>query len=197
MNNYLTELGSKGVGRAVNSVQKEAVRYTHDILVRAARERLDLYMLCSCLGDHLRDTKYKEFTGQTFSELLRDVLAAGGNVSILLWAKVSEKTISKSIMALLEESEQNDEWGTLDIRVSNSDSGSNEITHFMLAKDAENTKWYLRVEAPHNRFFDGEGDVCGSEVPAAIFMQDSGARLYGEKLLEMFNSVFEAVPVDA
>jgi len=200
MSKYLTPLGAKGVGRAVNSEQAEAIRYTHDILVRAAEERLDLYMLCSCLGDHLRDKGYAEATGRTFFELLRDVLAAGGNVYILLWAKMSERAISPRIMKLLEESERNPEWGVLDIRISNSDGGNGQITHFMLAKDREGSKWYLRVEAPHERFFDEDRrDVggCGGDVPAAIFLQDEGAREYGQKLLEMFNPVFEAVPVGA
>jgi len=193
MSRYLTKLGREGSGIAVNSKPGDAFRYKHDILLRAADEGLDVYMLCSCLNRALREHEYFKATQRSFAEDVREVLVARHDVSILVWDEVKDGLVATSLLDLAREATSRRMWGKLDIRFSGTTEESENLSHFTIAKSRDDQRWLLRVEEPHKRYFDGP-EACDAEVPAAIFFDSEDAKRYGEPLLKVFHEMFDAVP---
>ena len=186
---YLTRAGRDGISQEVSQAATSAILFQHDVLKRAVKERLDLYVLRGSAGEGPLKAVWGQSTGTTFAEQIRDVLRAGRNVSMLIW--LTEPTLSPDLTALMREAENNVGWGRLDIRISGTESGSDRLMHFLVAKSRDDERWIVRVESPHPTISRIE-DVESFEVPAALFFGGPEAERTGRELLSAFSKLFSA-----
>jgi len=195
MSIYLTKLGMEGTGQAVNRKPDDALKYTHDLLKRAAVDRMDVYMLCGCLGSDLRERRYLDVTGQTFSESVKEVLEVDRNVFILVWDDIKPTQIAPGLLALTAIDEKGK--GKLKIRVSGTNKDADKVAHFIVAKkrgvaESEVSAWLVRLEEPHLCSFEHAED--DQSVPAGIMFKTPAARDDGKTCLATFCRLFDAIP---
>lgn len=192
MNKYLTDLAKEGRGQDVSRTLERGVKYVHDIFQAAADERLDIWMLCGSLRERLRDDYYRQITKKSFTDSVRGVLAAGGNVSIFLWNDPTRQgVVSPSLWALIDEAATAPSgWGVLEILASGRSEGGEEIPHFVLAKDRDSRTWILRLEQPHAPL--GEQAMLNDrlpQIPAAIFFRTEDAKRQGSMMLKVYEKL--------
>lgn len=188
---YLTELGKQGRGRTVNRHRPEAMRFIHDVLLHAASNGLDVYMLCSSLRASVRDEGFREFTGVFFVDCIRDVIVKGADFKILVWNKPIPGLISPKIQEFIESGDASACKGKLEIRVAGTDKNADDVCHFIVATDE--TRWFVRVEEPHPISpLSDPFEVDSSSIPAAILLDVDDAKVEGAKLLGAFKRLWSA-----
>ena len=194
MDYYTTQLGRDGRGRGVNRTPESAIKYTHDIFRRAAQEKLDVYMVCGSLCGELRDEIYTHFVRHSFADSVRETLEAGCNVAIFVWGDPAKDGISNSFQRLLRDTlEHKGSWGSLQVRASGTRDGGDDATHFIVAKSKSESRWIVRVEQPHPRFSNEQLLSLKFEVPAVLLFDSDEARPQGERLMTIFNELYDAV----
>lgn len=175
-----------------NETPAEAMNYIHDILNHAAEESLDVSMMVGSLRAEVRDRFYRETTGVSFAESVRDVLRSGGDVRILIWNQLCPGLLSPEMIDLLSEVASTSYGGKLSVRISGTNERAGEIPHFLIAKRRDNERWFVRIEVPHPPHAMTQ-PMSGSEPPIpAVILRAKSARAEGEQLLRVFNSFFDA-----
>ena len=184
--NYKTELGSDGHGRGAYRTSDGAMKFTHDIFLRAAHEKLDIYMLWG----NLTDDFFTEVTGVSLAELVRQVLEAGRNVSIFIWGDGSADSHPAQMMQLINEASISVTWGKFELFSSGTNDGEDSINHFIIAKSADNDmRWIVYVEQSHPRLTKEQLTSKNFEIPTEILFDTDEARQYGAALLKVYNEL--------
>jgi len=188
---YLTEEGELGSGSAVTLSLRGAAKYLHDVLQRACRETLDVYMLSGALPREFCDVYYKGITNEGFADSARRVLEAGCNVSIFLWDRYSKHLISPGMNRLMQESRSHQ--GSLSISWSGTREGHDRVAYFVIANARAKTppRWICQVMSPQGRHIaDMKIADEEPEVPALTVFDTAGATELSGELWSLFR-VFE------
>lgn len=191
---YLTELGRLGTGHTLNRHPSQAAELVHDILLRAANEKLDVSILCGALSKPLRDDFYEDVCGRRYDELLQAVLEVGCNVRILIWNEDIPGIISNRLRELMEKAASGQELssGKFDVRISRTREHVESVSHFIVAARKSENKWILRLEEPHPHFpVDQPITRVAPQRPAAIIFGHEATEI-GPVLLETFEKLFAA-----
>jgi len=162
------------------------MKFTHDIFLRAAHEKLDIYMLWG----NLTDDFFTEVTGVSLAELVRQVLEAGRNVSIFIWGDGSADSHPAQMMQLINEASISVTWGKFELFSSGTNDGEDSINHFIIAKSADNDmRWIVYVEQSHPRLTKEQLTSKNFEIPTEILFDTDEARQYGAALLKVYNEL--------
>lgn len=195
---FLTEeFRTKSEGVFENKEPSTAVNFISDILSEAATHGLDIFMLCGSLNKSWRDDYFKKATGESFASRLRQVLVKGGDVSIFIWNDFSDDLISPEMKTLAAEGLRGGFKGKLDISVSGTSANSEKLSHFLIAKSKDDTKWLCRVEANHTA--DGDHSLASEvtdnspEVPAVICRDTKNAKLWSAQLFDFWTKLRKQV----
>ena len=195
---YLTSEGKAGRGQGQNRRPRTAVQYIHDVLLRAAEEKLDVYILAGSLSKPLRDDYYLQVTSESFADSLERVLIAGGDIRAIVWNEYSNDLISPQTRWLQKKLKYKSYPGALRILCSNTQEHADEIPHFMIArnKEEENERWIARVEATHPpHSIDEEVTDESPETPALIEFDTEAAKKLAGQLFDAFLS-FEQIIIE-
>lgn len=198
MDGYLTTLGRTGEGNALNETLGDALRYTADILRRAATEKLNVYMLCNSLGSELRAQTFAKATKSTFNELVEKVLVAGRNISIFVWGDPSREKVSEEFVRLLREYEQPRAGrGVLDVRAGSPEKAhSQPVTHFLMAIGTtgarKKPRSFIRIELPHAPFTPKEISDLDTPAHATLFFNKLPAMIQACDAGRIFRKLFVA-----
>ena len=187
--NYLTSEGREGCGQGQNRRPRTAVQYIHDVLLRAAEEKLDVYILTGSLSKPLRDDYYLQVVGESFADSLERVLIAGGDIRIIVWNEDSSDLISPEIHWLQRKLKYESYPGALRVLCSDTQEHADEIPHFIIARNkAEGReRWIARVEATHPPHPVSETITDESpETPALIEFDTEAAKELAGQLFDAF-----------
>ena len=187
---YLTPLGRGDISSMLDGVPKVATELLHDLVLRAARHRSNVSMLCSSLRPRAREEYYGRIAKMLFADSLREVMAVGGNVRILVWNAPQDGLVADSIKSLVGSQQASNLPGKLDIRMSGTARLADSIPHFVLAHGSE--FWGLRVEDPHPVPDLDKKLTDDTKAMAAAATFGDGVRREAEPLLDSFNRLFEA-----
>lgn len=160
-----------------------AIKSTHEILIAAIREKLDVWMLCGSLHEELWQEYYSGVNDSSFTEVVSKILRAGNDVSIFLWNDPVKNEISPELLELVR-CEKNHKWGKLRIYASGTTERAQDVTHFVLAKSRDDHTWILRIEQPHPA--RESIDIDQGEVVSVVLWNTAVAKKHGVPLLQTF-----------
>lgn len=161
----------------------EVARYQHDFLRLAAHSDQDVAILCSSLGtdkDQFFRTALKLEAKISFAEALGHVVETKGRVRILIWNENGPGLISDEMRRL------NDEFENLEIRLSGTCGGSEELCSFLVSHGSHDLVYVAEpreVKPGHELCF---------VVPAMIYANYEPAQIKTKRILTIFEQLFEA-----
>jgi hypothetical protein len=124
-------------------------------------------------------------SGKSFTELIGEVLgtdSSGPRVSLMLWNKLRGDVVSRSLLVLMAKMSGLGR-GQLDIRVSGTTEGQEDVVPFIVAFDDSRKSWALWLEVK------GQTEFPSS---AGVIMPKKATQLMGPQLLAVFSRIFEA-----
>ncbi|MGP1345494.1 MAG: hypothetical protein ACTS3F_02345 [Phycisphaerales bacterium] len=201
--------GDSGLDRSdilgFDKTYRDAARSISTVLIHAAQQSLDVTILAGSLRDPFRGRAFEEMTGQPFDLLLRNVLNSNGIIRILLWNEQQSGLITESVVRLMEDRNNVQDWGDrpLDIRLSGTCEHHDRLAHFVCAhprhrhlidESSNVADVVIRIEQPHSVAALRSTVDPNSPAPPAILCAGRTARHFAAPIIRQFDALFNAIP---
>lgn len=186
MSSFLTSLGQHGNGRAVATSFSSSIKFSHDLLRRAANTECDIQMLAISMHSEFLEKQWVRHTGTTFGRQIEEILIRGRNVSLFYWGSITSHWLSPEVINIESRVREIPGSGMLNIWCSGSRSGLEYVTPFVVAKpESGKSRWLVCVDTSRSQLDPSSSDDLERKGPS-IAEFGGGAALFGANLTAAF-----------